>query len=151
MRTTIVLFVLCLFVSPASSQEVPVGDVVRYPWWSYVQPSQMTPVGLDILDPEILEGDPETIELFVRFDNVSPDGDITGVFAIRSPLPLTARVTLPTDEFATMTYGLILLEDESGRVKLYKPGDSWFLRAGTTITVTHLTPEVQHTIYWVPE
>lgn len=150
MKRLLILAILLCTSSLSFAQEAPVGELIRYPFHSYVDPSEMTPVGLEILNPEVLAGNPEDIELFVRFDNVSPTGNITGIFAIRAPLPVKVRITLPTDEYATVTHGWFILEDDTGTKKLYKPGDSWFLRAGTTLTITHLTPEVQHTIFWVP-
>ena len=148
MKRVLILAILLCTSSLCFAQELPVGEVVKYPSWHYVDTAELFPTGIDILDPEILVGNPEDIHVFVRFDNISPTGNITGLFAIDAPLPVKVRLTLPTDEYATVTYGLILIKDETGKTRLYKPGDSWFLRAGTTIEITHLTEQVQHTIFW---
>lgn len=130
-----VLAITCFLVMTGIShaQEHPRGSLIQYENWKWEPPEGFQPLDPAQFGGEFLWGN---LEIQFRIDHVGPNC-FMGVF--QSTGVGAARVVLDRTEHATVNYGVALIEDEDGE-HWYGPGDSFFVRAGTEITVTHYTP-----------
>lgn len=104
------------------------GRMIVYVPGQRVPESELIPLGTPEAEGgEILEGN---ISLSGRID-YDVGNIMGGIFESRGAGK--ARVTLPRTEHATVIYGQVKMTDESGRVHVFREGDSYLMKRGTVI------------------
>ena len=92
-----------------------------------VDASTLVPLGSpESLGGEVLEGSPV---LSGRVD-YNERGMMAGLFKATTG---RIRIVFPFTEHATILEGQVILTDESGQTRTFKPGDSYFIRQGQVI------------------
>lgn len=135
--------------SVATESLAEVGVPLQYRPFPFSQPvptSEMT--ALPTTDPAalggvVIAGNPQ---IYARIDDASPDGRRSaGVFEVTGPSVLD--VFYPFDEHSQFTHGACTIRGEDGVTRFYGPGDAYFIRAGSVVRVTVLTPRLQKSFY----
>ncbi len=108
-----------------------------YPVHQGKNPEHLEPWGaLASLRVEVLAGAPLA---FGAIDYARPDGRVkAGYFAVTQG---EFRMTYPYDEHAVVVEGQCVLLDETSGVSVsYRAGDAWFIRKGTPVRWTVVSP-----------
>jgi uncharacterized cupin superfamily protein len=86
----------------------------------------------------VVSGDPR---VSAQFNVPSTPDRSSGVFQVTGPSVID--VFYPFDEHATFISGVVAIRDALGNVRVYGPGDSYFMPAGSAVRVYVLTARTQ--------
>lgn len=127
-------------VESTAKADFGVSGIAHYPLAMSVPASQMTLLDeatIAAIGGSIVAGNPTAS---IRVDYV--DGPVTGgVFEVTRG---TVRIVFPFHEHATVLNGVFRSTDvATGMTRLYTPGDSYIIEAGTEVIWEVLTPKMQ--------